>query len=58
MTTRLPANRRGWELLSGREAAESPNRHVLSRSVGNDMFVAVEINDVQVQKGDCAGAVL
>ena len=23
-----------------------------SRSVGNDMFVAVEINDIQVQKGD------
>ena len=39
-------------ILSGREAAESANRHLLSRSVGNDMFVAVEIDDVQVQKGD------
>lgn len=39
-------------ILSSREAAKSPNRHVLSRSVGNEMFVAVEINEVQVQKGD------
>src|ERR1035441_2183835 len=39
-------------ILSAREAAESTNKHLLSRSVGNDMFVAVDINDVQVQKGD------
>jgi PPM family protein phosphatase len=39
-------------ILSAREAAESANRHLLSRSVGNDLFVAVEITDVQVQKGD------
>jgi protein phosphatase len=39
-------------ILSGREAAESSNRHLLSRSVGNDLFVAVEINEVQVEKGD------
>src|ERR1017187_17019 len=39
-------------ILSAREAAESTNKHLLSRSVGNDMFVAVEINDIQVQKGD------
>src|SRR5271169_4609511 len=39
-------------ILSAREAAESANRHLLSRSVGNDMFVAVETNEVQVQKGD------
>ena len=39
-------------ILSSQEAAESSNRHLLSRSVGNDLFVAVEVNDVQVQKGD------
>ena len=37
---------------SASEAAESPNRHLLSRSVGNDMVVNVEIDEVQVQKGD------
>jgi PPM family protein phosphatase len=39
-------------ILSRQEAAESSNRHLLSRSIGNDLFVAVEINDVQLQKGD------
>jgi len=39
-------------ILSAQEAAESTSKHLLTRSVGNDMFVAVEINDVQVEKGD------
>jgi len=39
-------------ILSAKEAAESSNKHLLSRSVGNDLFVAVEINDVQLQKDD------
>jgi serine/threonine protein phosphatase PrpC len=39
-------------ILSAKEAAESSNKHLLSRSVGNDMFVAVETNEVQVQRGD------
>ncbi len=39
-------------ILSATEAADSPNRHLLSRSVGNDMVVNVEIDEVQVQKGD------
>ena len=39
-------------ILSASEAAESPNRHLLSRSVGNDMVVNVEIDEVHVQKGD------
>jgi serine/threonine protein phosphatase PrpC len=39
-------------IISGRDAAESDKRHLLSRSVGNDMFVAVETNDIQVQKDD------
>src|SRR5271157_1589834 len=39
-------------ILSASEAAESANRHLLSRSVGNDLVVNVEIDEVQVQKGD------
>jgi protein phosphatase len=39
-------------VLSAADAAESPNRHLLSRSIGNDMVVNVEIDEVQVQKGD------
>jgi serine/threonine protein phosphatase PrpC len=39
-------------LLSAKDAAESPNRHVLSRSLGNDLFVAVETSEHQVYAGD------
>jgi PPM family protein phosphatase len=39
-------------LLSAKEAAESPTRHVLSRSLGNDLFVNVETNETQVYVGD------
>ena len=39
-------------VLSASEAAESANRHLLSRSVGNDLVVKVDIDEVQVQKGD------
>ena len=39
-------------ILSASEASESSNRHLLSRSVGNDLVVNVEIDEVQVQKGD------
>src|SRR5215472_4866204 len=39
-------------VLSAAEAVESPNRHLLSRSVGNDMVVNVEVDEVQVQKED------
>jgi protein phosphatase len=39
-------------VLSASAAAESANRHLLSRSVGNDMVVNVEIDEVQVQKAD------
>jgi len=38
--------------LSASEAANSAHRHLLSRSVGNDLVVNVEIDEVQVQKGD------
>jgi len=38
--------------LSATAAAESSNRHLLSRSIGNDIVVNVEIDEVQVQKGD------
>src|SRR5664279_2026998 len=39
-------------ILSESEASDSPNRHLLSRSVGNDMVLNVEIDEVQIQKGD------
>lgn len=39
-------------LLSEREAAEAETRHILSRSLGNDLFVNVEIGDRQLQGDD------
>jgi protein phosphatase len=39
-------------LLSAREAAEAETRHLLSRSLGNDLFVNVEIDDRQIQVDD------
>ena len=39
-------------VLSAQEAADTPSRHVLSRSLGNDLFVAVETSDHQVHAGD------
>jgi protein phosphatase len=39
-------------ILSAREAEEAQTRHLLSRSLGNDLFVNVEIGDHQVHAGD------
>jgi PPM family protein phosphatase len=39
-------------LLSKKEAAKAPTRHVLSRSLGQDLFVAVETDEVQVMPDD------
>jgi serine/threonine protein phosphatase PrpC len=39
-------------VLSEREAAVSTNRHLLSRSLGNDLFVNVEISNHLVVPGD------
>jgi protein phosphatase len=39
-------------LISSHEASESPTRHVLSRSVGGEMFVNVETSEHQVLVGD------
>jgi protein phosphatase len=39
-------------LLSAKEASQSPTRHVLSRSLGNDLFVNIETSDIQVYPGD------
>jgi serine/threonine protein phosphatase PrpC len=39
-------------LLSPREAAAAETRHLLSRSLGNDLFVNVEIGDRQVHIDD------
>jgi PPM family protein phosphatase len=39
-------------ILSAKEAAESERRHLLSRSLGNDLFVGVETSDHQIFAGD------
>jgi PPM family protein phosphatase len=39
-------------LITAKEAAESEKRHVLSRSVGADLFVNVDISERQVLPGD------
>jgi protein phosphatase len=40
------------KLLSKEEAAESETRHMLSRSLGSELSVSVEINEHQVSPGD------
>jgi len=39
-------------ILNAKEAARSERRHLLSRSLGTDMFVGVETSDYQVFPGD------
>jgi protein phosphatase len=39
-------------ILSSRDAETAETRHLLSRSLGNDLFVNVEIGDHQVHAGD------
>jgi PPM family protein phosphatase len=39
-------------ILSAKEAAESRRRHLLSRSLGNELFVGVETSDHQIYAGD------
>ena len=39
-------------LLSKREAADSPMRHMLTRSLGGDLFVASDLTEIQVLPGD------
>jgi PPM family protein phosphatase len=39
-------------VLSPEEAAEAPTRHVLSRSLGMNLFVNVEIDEIQLLSGD------
>lgn len=39
-------------LVTAREASESPTRNLLSRSLGNEMFVSVETNEHTVYKND------
>lgn len=39
-------------LLTAQEAAEADSRHILSRSLGGNLFVNVEIDDQQVLAGD------
>ena len=39
-------------LLSAQDAAEAPTRHLLTRSLGTELFVGVETSDNQVLAGD------
>jgi len=39
-------------LITAAEAAQSPNRHSLLRSIGHDLFVNVDVNETQVIPGD------
>jgi len=39
-------------ILSAREAADHQNKHLLSRSVGADLFVNVDVTDTQILPGD------
>jgi PPM family protein phosphatase len=39
-------------ILTAKEASEASTRHVLSRSLGTDLFVNVETSDIQVYPGD------
>lgn len=39
-------------ILNAREAADNPNKHLLSRSLGADLFVNVDVTDTQVLPGD------
>lgn len=39
-------------ILSSEEAKSASTRHVLSRSLGSNLFVKVDLNEVQLQAGD------
>jgi len=39
-------------VMTAREAATAENRHVLTRSLGNDLFVKVDVDEHQVIPGD------
>jgi protein phosphatase len=39
-------------LISADESAQSPNRHLLLRSLGKDLFVNVDVKEAQVVPGD------
>ncbi len=39
-------------ILNAKEASEHQNKHLLSRSLGNDLFVNVDVTDTQVLPGD------
>ena len=51
------ASRCGWVSFPRKEAAELRHRHLLSRSLGADLFVNVEIGEHQVLAGRRAAAV-
>jgi len=48
----IAAEQQRLGVITAKEAAESSKRHVLSRSLGNDMFVSADISELQVLPGD------
>ena len=48
----VAADQQRLGVLSAEEAAQSESRHVLSRSLGANLFVSVEIDEVQLMPGD------
>jgi protein phosphatase len=39
-------------VINAKEAAESASRHLLNRSLGNDLFVNVDVSEHQIMPGD------
>jgi protein phosphatase len=48
----VAADQQRLGLITAKEAAESSKRHVLSRSLGSDLFVSADISEHQVMPGD------
>ena len=56
--TPWPTSMPGWACCPQEEAAEAETRHMLSRSLGGDLFVGVEIERPPGVRRRCAAAVL
>jgi protein phosphatase len=48
----VAADQQRLGLISAEEAAESSQRHILSRSLGTNLFVNIEVNEIQLLRGD------
>lgn len=48
----VPAEQMRLGLITARDAAQSSNKHLLSRSLGNELFVPVDIGEHHIVPGD------